>query len=195
MNSLLNSDILYILKVISTFIIFLALVYFIIYNGLINKKNRVKNAFSSIDIMLKKRHDLLPNLIATVKQFMKHEKEIFTEITKLRSQIIDSNQLSKSKRVNLEDKLTNTLNTLKINIENYPELKSDKSFLLLQKSFNEVEAQLSASRRAYNASVLALNNAIEMFPTSIIAKRMKLEKENFFEATEIEKNNVSFNEQ
>lgn len=169
--------------------LFLVVIPIFIYNSLIGKKNRVKNAFSSIDVMLKKRHDLIPNLIETVKQYMEHEQGTLTEIVRLRSQIVDNKSLSNSERVNLENQLTNKLSGLNLSIENYPNLKASQNFLHLQGSLNEVEEQLSASRRAYNTSVLEYNNGLEMFPSNIIASMMNLKQIDFLETPNEERKN------
>jgi len=178
------------LIVILVVLFLIVIIPIFIYNGLIGKKNRVKNAFATIDVMLKKRHDLIPNLIETVKQYMSHERDTLTEIVKLRSQIIDNSDISDSERVNLENQLTNKLSGLNINIENYPDLKANQNFMQLQGSLNEIESQLSASRRGYNASVLEYNNGLEMFPSSIIAGMMGLKQNDFLKTPEVEKQNV-----
>ena len=178
------------LIILSIAVFILIIIPIFIYNGLIGKKNLVKNSFSSIDVMLKKRHDLIPNLIETVKQYMNHEKGTLTEIVKLRSQIVDSSAISNSERIDLENKLTNKLSGLNINIENYPDLKANQNFMQLQGSLNEIESQLSASRRSYNASVLEYNNGLEMFPSSIIASMMSLKQIDFLVTPEVERKNV-----
>ncbi len=169
---------------------FLIIIPIFLYNGLIGKKNRVKNAFSTIDVMLKKRHDLIPNLVETVKQYMEHERGTLTEITKLRAQIVDNKDISNGERVQLENQLTNKINGLSLNFENYPDLKANTNFLQLQGSLNEIESQLSASRRAFNASVLEYNNGLEMFPSSIIAGMMRLKPAEFFEVPQEVRENV-----
>lgn len=170
--------------VIGVLVFLFVIIPIFLYNGLVGKKNRVKNAFSTIDVMHKKRHDLIPNLVETVKQYMEHEKGVLTDITKLRSQIVDSNNLTDSERVNLENQLSHKISGLRLNFENYPDLKANQNFLHLQGSLNEVEEQLSAARRAYNASVLEYNNGLEMFPSNIIANMMRLKEADFFEVPE-----------
>jgi len=171
----------------------IALLFFMIglsiYNGLIRKKNNVKNTWSTIDVMLKKRHDLIPNLVETVKKYMQHERETLTEIVKLRSQIVDNKNISDDEKMKLESRLSSKLSGLKINIENYPDLKANTNFIELQDSLNEVEAQLSAARRTYNAAVLDYNNALEMFPSSVFASRMNYKPANFIEIPEVERAN------
>ncbi|TXN34874.1 LemA family protein [Flagellimonas hymeniacidonis] len=150
-----------------------------VYNNLISKKNKVLEAFSSIDVIFKKRTDLIPRLVSTVKGYMKHERETLTEITKIREQIINDN-LDSDQRVVLENKMDGMLGKLNIAVEAYPDLKAGENFLQLQASLNEVEEQLSAARRAYNAAVNDFNNAIEMFPSNIIAKLMGYKQKLLF---------------
>lgn len=160
------------------------------YNGLISKKNSVEYAFSSIDVMLKKRHDLIPNLVASVKQYMTHERELLTEITALRTEVMNPN-LSDEQRFQAEGKLSSMLGKVQIAVENYPDLKANTSFLQLQAAMNEVEEQISASRRAFNAAINNYNNAVEMFPTNIVAGMMGLRRRASFEIMETERANVN----
>ncbi|NNC95494.1 MAG: LemA family protein [Chitinophagales bacterium] len=160
-----------------------------IYNNLIGKKNKVEYAFSSIDVMLKKRRDLIPNLIDTVKEYMVHERELLTEITQLRSQAM-SGGISDEEMFHVEKKLSGRMGQFKIAVENYPDLKANQNFLNLQASLNDVEEQISASRRAYNAAVMEYNNAIEMFPSNILANKMGYLRRPSFEIPEVERQNV-----
>ena len=168
------------------------LIYFIsTYNGLVRLRNNVKKAFSSIDVMLKKRHDLIPNLVASAKQYMTHEKELLTNITELRTQAMNG---TGSEKIASEGQLSSMLGQLNVAMENYPDLKSDKNMLHLQATLNEVEEQIGASRTVYNNHVIRLNNKIETFPSSIVAGMFKFTQENVFEATEAEKSNVNVSE-
>ena len=178
----------YILIGIIVFVI--VIIPIMMYNSLVGRRNQVRNAFSSIDVMLKKRFDLIPNLVETVKQYATHEKELLTNITSLRSGIASPN-LSNGERISMENELTQKLNQLNINIENYPDLKANTNFLNLQANLTEIESQLSASRRAFNASVLDYNNSIDKFPSSIIAGMFGFVRETFFEIPELEKQNPS----
>lgn len=162
---------------------FLLLIFVVMYNGLVAKKNQVENAESSIDVMLRKRGDLIPQLVDTAKVFMTHEKELLEGITKLRARILDAPKGS-AERMNLENQLSGQLGQFMVNVENYPELKSNDHFLMLQRSINEVEEQLSASRRSFNASVTDYNNAIEMFPSNIIAGMLNYKRKEWFELPE-----------
>jgi LemA protein len=168
----------------------IALIVAVIYNSLVGKKNQVENAFSGIDVQLKKRYDLIPNLISSVKEYLEHEKSLLTEITQLRSQAMRTN-LSTEDRVQLDNQISKTISGIKVAAENYPELKAHSSFLSLNGSLNEVEGQLAAARRAYNASVMEFNDALQMFPSNIVAGMMKFKKKQTFEALEIEKENIN----
>ena len=151
----------------------------LLYNNLIGKKNKIEEAYSSVDVMLKKRTDLVPQLVNTVKGYVKHEKEILTEITKLRERIVEK-KTDEGERIGLEDQLDSMLGKLQVAVEAYPDLKANENFLLLQSSLNKVEEQLSASRRAYNAAVCAFNNSLEMFPSNIVAKFMGYSPKTMF---------------
>ena len=165
-----------------------ALVLISMYNGLIRKKNEVKNAFGGMDVQLKKRYDLIPNLISTVKQYMIHERDLLTKVTELRGKAINTN-LSSDAKVDIDNQITGAMKGIMVAVENYPDLKSNTNFLNLQRTMNEVESQISAARRAYNAAVTDFNNGVQMFPSSIIAGMMHLTTKKVFEIQEIERQN------
>jgi len=172
-------------------VIFLGLaVSIILYNNLVNKKNRILNSFAGIDVLLKKRYDLIPNLVSSVKQYMKHEQGVLAQITELRTRALGGD-LSDAETIEVDRQITGALKGLMIAVENYPELKASENFLQLQASLNEVEEQISAARRAYNATVLEYNNAVEMIPTNLMAGLMRYKKKNFFEIAEAEKPSVN----
>ena len=179
-----------VLTIILIVILLPILIFIGIYNGLINSRNRVEEAFSGIDVQLKKRYDLIPNLVSTVKQYMKHEEKILTEITSLRSRAV-SGDLTTEGKVQLNNELTDRLNALNVVVENYPELKADQSFDNLQRALNEIESQISASRRTYNAYVREFNNKVEQFPSNIVANMKGFQKYEFFKAQEEEKKNIA----
>ena len=168
----------------------LVLVFFSMYNGLVGKKNQVENAFSGMDVMLKKRYDLIPNLVSTVQKYMEHEKGTLTEITELRAKALSGN-LSNDERVDLDNKISKAMGGIMVAVENYPDLKASDNFMNLQRSLNEIEEQISASRRSYNASVLDYNNAVEMVPTSIVAGMMSYRRKAMFEIPEDQRGNVN----
>jgi len=170
-------------------IVILVLVPVILYNSLVGKKNQVVNVFASIDTILKKRYDLIPNLISTVRAYMNHERDTLTEITELRAKAT-SGQLSDDDKVDLNNKISKALGGIMVAVEHYPDLKANQNFLQLQGSLNEIEEQISAARRAYNAVVTDYNNAIEMFPTNIVASMMNYKLKKVFEIAEAERKNL-----
>lgn len=165
-----------------------ALVPILIYNSLISKKNQVDNIFASLDALLKKRFDLIPNLVAGVQQYMKHERETLVQVTEMRTKAMSAT--SDKDKVEIDRALTGALRGLMVSVENYPDLKASQNFLQLQASLNETEEQISAGRRAYNATVTDLNNAVEMFPTNLFAGMMSLKKRELFTVPEEERKNV-----
>ncbi|MER3402968.1 MAG: LemA family protein [Armatimonadota bacterium] len=167
-------------------LLLLVVLYVVLYNSLIGKKNQVEYAYSGVDVQLKKRHDLVPNLVATVKQYMEHERGLLERITELRARVTASN-LSDQERLQAESQLSGALRSLMIAVENYPQLKANENFMHLQASLNEIEEQMAAARRAYNAAVTDYNNAVEMFPTNIVAEMMGLKRRPVFEAEETER--------
>ncbi|MFH2219174.1 MAG: LemA family protein [Pseudomonadota bacterium] len=171
-------------------ILVIAVLYVIfLYNRLVAKKNQVKNIFASTDAILKKRYDLIPNLVSTVKTYAKHERELLSEITEMRARAV-SGRLSDDEKVNLDNQISGLLRGIMVAVENYPDLKANQNFLQLQASLNEVEEQISAARRAYNASVMDYNNALEMFPSNFMASMMRYERKDFFEISEAERKSV-----
>ena len=173
-------------------VVILLIVFVWMYNNLIQKKNAIDNAFFSMDVMLKKRYDLIPQLVDTVKGYMHHEKETLIELTELRKQVY-AGSLDTNTKVEIDNKINASLQQLFVNFENYPELKASDNFLHLQRSINETEEQLAASRRFYNAAINDYHNAIEMFPTSIVASWMGLKHKTFFSITEEHKQVPSIN--
>ncbi len=179
-----------ILVVILVIIVDIVLFSIVIYNKLIRKRNEVDNAFGGMDVQLKKRYDLIPNLVTAVKQYVTHEKETLTKITEMRAKASSGN-LTNDEKVNLDNQISAGMHKIMVSAENYPELKANESFVNLQRSLNEVEAQIAASRRTYNAVVTDFNNSIETFPSNIIAGFMKLKRKEVFEIAEPERQNVN----
>ena len=175
----------------SSFLILLGIVavviiaFVVMYNGLVQAKNSVKNAWSQIDVQLKRRHDLIPNLVETVKGYMKHERETLESVTKARQQAVDLSNASVADRAKIENFLSQTLKSLFAVSENYPDLKANQNFLGLQEEITTTENRVSFSRQAYNDEVLHLNNKTEMFPTNIIAGMFNFEQAEFFEIEDI----------
>ena len=155
-------------------------------NHLVRLKNQVANASSSIQVMLKKRHDLIPNLISAVQAFMGHERELIQKVTELRTTALKPD-LPVSEKMRAEGELSRALSGILVAVENYPQLKSDGTVLRLQASLNETEEQISAARRFYNAAVTEFNTALEVFPSSLLASRLGYRAHPLFEATEAER--------
>lgn len=164
----------------------------IINNQIIAKKNQVAQAFGSIEIYLKKRFDLIPNLVAMLNKYLTHEKEILTKITELRSRV--ENSLRSDEKIELSNELTKVMSGLNLNVESYPDLKSDTQFAKLQFELADIEDQISAARRAYNAAVTTFNNKIEMFPASIIAGIRKDKTQLLLEIPKVEQVAVNINQ-
>lgn len=165
------------------------------YNSLIRTRNRVKEAWSDIDVQLKRRHDLIPNLVETVKGYMTHERKVFEEVTQARAQAI--NAQGKGELAGAEDNLSHTLKTLFAVAENYPELKANENFLELQRELSDTENKIQAARRFYNGMVLDMNTRVQIFPTNILASLFKFGSEEFFEVDRPEEREVvevSFND-
>ncbi len=165
----------------------------LMYNSLVSKKNQVENIFASVDTQLKKRYDLIPNLVATVSKYMEHEKSLLTEVTKLRAEANKPN-ISDEHKIALDAKVTSALGSIMIAVENYPDLKANENVMHLQRSLNEVEEQIAASRRAYNQAVTDYNNAIEMIPTNMMASAMNYRRKEVFEITKGERKNINVKE-
>lgn len=171
----------------------LSLIAVLMYNSLISKKNQVDNIFAGVDAVLKKRFDLIPNLIASVERYMEHEKSTLETVTKLRAQAMKPG-ISDEEKIALDTALTSALGSISIAMEAYPDLKANENVMHLMRSLNEIEEQISAARRAYNQSVTDLNNAIEMFPTNVMAGWMDLQRRILFEITTTERQNVDVHE-
>ena len=169
------------------------LVLVMMYNTLISRKNQVENIFGSVDDVLKKRFDLIPNLISSVQQYMTHEKELLEKITQWRSSAMKPN-ISDEKKIDLDNKMSAALGSIMVAVENYPDLKANENIMHLQRTLTEVEAQISAARRAYNQAVTDYNNSIEMFPTNIMANMMHFTRKAVFETAETERKNVNVKE-
>lgn len=168
-------------------IIALLIIFFIAtYNGLVRSRNQTKNAWAQIDVQLKRRHDLIPNLMETVKGYMKHERETMEAVTKARSlaqQVASDNVGERSKA---EGELSSALTRLLAVAERYPDLKANQNFLALQEELTSTENKISFSRQYYNDSVLTLNNKIQMFPSNIVASMAGFKVGEFFEVTAAE---------
>ncbi len=157
------------------------------YNGLVGTRLRVENAWAQIDVQLKRRYDLIPNLVETVKGYAKHEKETLTQITKYRSQLMTGSVEDKAMANNM---LSQALKSLFAVTENYPQLKANENFMALQEELSGTENKISYARTAYNDNVMAFNTSIQVFPSNIIAGMLGFVKKPFFETAEVERENV-----
>ena len=161
---------------------------FITYNSLVKSNNYVQEAFSTMDVYLKKRWDLIPNLVEVVKGYAKHEKEIIEKITVLRTNSYEN--MSTNKKININEQLTQDLSKIMVITENYPDLKANQNFIELNRNLVKIEDEIANSRKYYNGIVRIFNNKIQMFPSNIIAKIFGFHLANMFEADTNEKNNV-----
>lgn len=159
-----------------------------IYNGLVKLKVLVDEAWSGIDVQLKRRYDLIPNIVETVKGYAKHEQDTFTKVTELRNAAMNASGVEAKGQ--LENQLSGALKTLFAVAENYPDLKADKNFLDLQNTLTEIEEEIQGARRYYNGTVRDFNTKIAVFPTNLIAGMLGFKAREFFEAEESEKENV-----
>ena len=159
-----------------------------VYNGLIKLRNRVDEAWSDISVQLKRRHDLIPNLVRTVKGYATHEKELFTKVTEARAQAISAK--TPGEQAQAENALSGTLKSLFAVSENYPELKANQNFLELQRELTDTEDKIQASRRFYNGNVRDFNTKTQVFPNNLVAGMLKFKDYEFFEIEEGEKENV-----
>jgi LemA protein len=156
------------------------------YNGLVGLRNQVKNSWAQIDVQLKRRYDLIPNLVETVKGYMKHERETLEAVTNARNLAQQGAAAGAGERGKLEGGLTAALSRLLAVAENYPDLKANQNFLALQEELTSTENKISFSRQYYNDSVLRFNNKTQMFPSNIIAGMFGFKAGEFFEVTEAE---------
>jgi len=157
------------------------LVFYVIglYNSLVKLRNQVKNAWAQIDVQLKRRHDLIPNLIETVKGYMKHERETLESVTNARAAAMGAQTVAEKSQA--ESMLGGALGNLKIAVEAYPDLKANTNFLALQEELTTTENKISFARQNYNDQVLFFNNKIQMFPSNIVANMFSFTEEDFFE--------------
>jgi LemA protein len=156
-----------------------------LYNRIVRRENQIDDAYGSIQAQLKKRHDLIPNLVSTVREYQDHESETLKTVVKLRNWA-QSGDLSEQERQQAEAQLSGALGNLMVQVEDYPDLKASDNFENLQRSLNEVEEQLSAARRFYNSAVTQYNDSIETFPGNVIARAFNFEEREVFETKEHE---------
>ncbi|BAW31793.1 LemA protein [Methanothermobacter sp. MT-2] len=168
------------MEIIIVFIIVLFLLYFgYLYNSLVQLRNRVENAWSQIDVQLKRRADLVPNLVETVKGYAKHEKTVLENVTRARSALMNARDVGEVEKA--DNMLTGALKSLFAVAENYPNLKANENFLKLQEELEEIENRIAYSRQFYNDTVLMYNNKCQMIPSNIIASLFNFKEAEFFQ--------------
>jgi LemA protein len=177
------------LNILIIVVVFVLLWLVYVYNRLITLKNRVREAASDIDVQSKRRFDLIPNLVETVKGYMAHEKTVLENITKARSAILEAGE-DMHKKAEAENMISGALKTLFAVSENYPQLKANENFLKLQDELSDTENKIQAARRFYNANVRDFNIAIQTFPTNLIVKMFGFSAFEFFEAENEEREAV-----
>ena len=161
-------------------------IYFIaLYNKLVRYKNVRENAFADIDVQLKQRHDLIPQLVETVKGYMKHENQTLVDLTAARSGAMSAKTINE--KITAENALSSALAGLRVTVEAYPELKANQNFMQLQEEVSDVENKLAAVRRYFNSATREYNNAVEVFPANIIAGMFNFRRETMFDVGEIER--------
>ena len=159
-----------------------------IYNNLVKLRNNRENAFANIDVQLKQRHDLIPQLVATVKGYADHEKEVLTRVTEARTAAMNATTIND--KIQAENALTSALAGLKVSVEAYPDLKANQNFLQLQNEIADIENKLAAVRRFFNSATKELNNAVQTFPSNLLAGIFGFKKEPMFEVSQSERADV-----
>ncbi|MEA1958780.1 MAG: LemA family protein [Chloroflexota bacterium] len=162
-------------------VVVLAIIFFAIYNSLVGLRNQVKNSWSQIDVQLKRRHDLIPNLIETVKGYAAHERQTLEAVTQARNMAVGAVGKGVGEQAKAEGGLSGALSKLFAVAENYPDLKANQNFLALQEELTSTENKISFARQFYNDSVMTLNNKVQMFPSNIIAGISGFKVGEFFE--------------
>lgn len=173
----------------------LLILAWLVYVGLIKKRNNVKEAFASIDVQLKKRYDLIPNVLFIANKFMEHERELLTGITELRAQAVKmpAELAQAQQKIDLDNQISGMMGKLMVAVENYPQLKSDQTMIQAMQTYSEQEEHIAAARRFYNSAVKELNNAVEIFPSSLVAVMVGVKAAPFFEASEQERQRIDAN--
>lgn len=167
------------LLIIIGIIVVIALWAIAAYNSLVRLRNRRENAFADIDVQLRQRHDLVPQLVETVKGYATHEKDLLIKITEARSAAVSARSIDD--KIVAEQQLTSALQGLRVQVEAYPDLKANQNFLQLQEELSDIENKLAASRRFFNGATTEYNNAVEAFPGNLIAKNFGFKREIFFD--------------
>ena len=162
-------------------VVVLGIIFFGVYNSLVRLRNQVRNSWSQIDVQLKRRHDLIPNLIETVKGYMKHERETLEAVTKARTSAVEASGKGVGQQAKAEGALSEMLTRFFAVAENYPDLKANQNFLALQEELTSTENKISFARQFYNDGVMNLNNKVQMFPSNMVAGMTGFKVGEFFE--------------
>lgn len=176
--------------ILSGILAILVLYFIVVYNNFIQKNNGIKETFATIDVFLKKRYDLIPNLFESAKEYMQFEKELLTNITALRAKATND-KLSPDERVKLDNEINRQINGIMVAVEAYPDLKTNERFQDVNNSMMQIEDELQASRRTYNAAVVDFNNYLQMIPSNIVGKIVGYNVMTLFEASEKERENIN----
>lgn len=176
------------LIIILVVVVLIAIILISLYNRLVKLRNNRENAFANIDVQLKQRHDLIPQLVATVKGYAAHEKEVLTRVTEARAAAMNATGIND--KIAAENQLTSALAGLKVSLEAYPDLKANQNFMHLQQEIADIENKLAAVRRFFNSATKELNNAVQTFPSNIIAGWFGFHKEPMFEVPQEERATV-----
>lgn len=172
--------------VVAGIIVILLIAFIVIYNRLVNVHNQMKNTWAQVDVQLKRRYDLIPNLVETVKGYMQHERQTLESVTNARNLAQAASGASVGDRAKAEGELSGALSRLLVVVENYPDLKANQNFLALQQELTTTENNISSARQSYNDMVLMCNNLYQMFPSNIVARIFGYRTEEFFEVKAME---------
>ena len=173
---------------IAAFVFLMVLVLWGLYNGLVTSRMRVRESWSGIDVQLKRRSSLIPNLVETVKGYAAHEREVFENVTKARAALMSAGDAKAAAEAN--NQLTGALKTLFAVAENYPQLRASENFMQLQKELSDIESKIAYARQFYNGNVMSYNTRIQIFPNVLVARPLGFNPADFFAATEEEKADV-----
>lgn len=174
--------------IITGVVVVIVFILIVMYNRFIVLRNRIDNAWAQIDVQLKRRYDLIPNLVETVKGYAKHERKVFTEVTKARNALMEAKTIPEKAKAN--NMLSETLKSLFAVAEAYPKLEASENFRMLQEELSGTESKIAYARQAYNDSVLSYNNGIQQFPGSIVAAMFNFKQRDFFKTEGSERENV-----
>lgn len=185
----MNTNIIILAVVVLAMVLFIYLTYV----GLIQKRNKTIEAFSAIDVQLKKRYDLIPNILEIAQKYMEHERGLFEDITKLRTQAMSTplNFNNIDEKIALDAQIASKMGQMMVAVENYPQVKADQTMITAMQTYNEVEEHIAAARRFYNSAALELKNAVEIFPSSLIANMLNIRPVEFFKAEEKERERIN----